>query len=154
MRGYYVPLVAGLALIASTFLPWVTIGGTTLRGMPNLPALWVAGLGAIATVLATLSLITRKNSRHPLLVVGLFALGIMILSWRIFPRSVGERALSLSQALAIVEGTPLGEAPEALIGSGIYLGIAASAAIALFGLTIVVKRVARPYAVASPDDDV
>ena len=154
MRGYYVPLVAGLVLIASTFLPWVTIGGTTLRGMPNLPALWVAGLGAIAAVLAALSLITRKNSRHPLLVVGLIALGIMLLSWRIFPRSVGERALSLSQALAIVEGTPLGNAPEALIGSGIYLGLVSSAAIALFGLTIVVKRVARPYTVASPDDDV
>jgi len=154
MRGYYVPLVAGILLIASTFLPWVTIGDTTLRGIPNLPALWVAGLGAIAAVLAALSLITRKNSRHPLLVVGLIALGIMILSWRIFPRSVGERALSLSQAFAIVEGRPLGDSPETLIGSGIYLGIASSAAIALFGLTIVVKRVSRPYAVVSPDDDV
>jgi hypothetical protein len=154
MRGYYVPLVAGILLTASTFLPWVTVGETTLRGVPNLPALWVAGLGAIAAVLATLSLITRKNSRHPLLVVGLIAFGIMILSWRIMPRSVGERALSLSQALAIVEGTPMGEAPIALIGSGIYIGLLASAAIALFGLTIVVKRAARPYAVASPDDDV
>ena len=154
MRGYYVPLVAGVVLTASTFLPWVTIGETTLRGVPDVPALWVAGLGAIAAVLATLSLITRKNSRHPLLVVGLIALGIMILSWRILPRSIGERAQSLSQARAIVEGTPLGEPPKALIGSGIYLGLASSAAIALFGLTIVVKRVARPYAVASPDDDV
>ena len=154
MRGYYVPLVAGIVLTASTFLPWVTIGETTLRGVPNLPALWVAGLGAIAAVLAALSLITRKNSRHPLLVVGLIALGIMVLSWRILPRSVGERALSLSQAFSIVEGTPLGESPEASIGSGIYVGLLSSAAIALFGLTIVVKRVARPYAVASPDDDV
>ena len=154
MRGYYIPLVAGILLIISTFLPWVTVGETTLRGIPNLPALWVAGLGAIAAVLAALSLITRRNSRHPLLVVGLIALGIMILSWRIFPRSVGERALSLSQALAIVEGTPIGQSPEALIGSGIYIGIASSAAIALFGLTIVVKRVSRPYTVVSPDDDV
>jgi len=154
MRGYYVPLVAGILLIISTFLPWVTVGETTLRGIPNLPALWVAGLGAIAAVLAALSLITRRNSRHPLLVVGLIALGIMILSWRIFPRSVGERALSLSQALAIVEGTPIGQSPQALIGSGIYIGIASSAAIALFGLTIVVKRVSRPYTVVSPDDDV
>jgi hypothetical protein len=154
MRGYYVPLVAGILLTVSTFLPWVTVGETTMRGIPNLPAIWVAGLGAIAAVLATLSLITRRNSRHPLLVVGLIALGIMILSWRIFPRSVGERALSLSQALAIVEGTPIGQSPEALIGSGIYIGIAASAAIALFGLTIVVKRVSRPYKVVSPDDDV
>jgi hypothetical protein len=154
MRGYYVPLVAGILLTVSTFLPWVTVGETTLIGIRNLPAQWVAGLGVIATVLATLSLITRKNSRHPLLVVGLIALGIMILSWRIFPRSVGERALSLSQARSIVEGTTLGEAPEALIGSGIYIGTASSAAIALFGLTIVVKRVSRSYTVVSPDDDV
>jgi len=154
MRGYYVPLVAGLALIVSAFLPWVRIGETTLPGIPNVPALWIAGLGAIASVLATLSIITRKNSRHPLLVVGLVALGIMVLSWRILPRSVTERAASLSQANAIVEGGQAAATPEALIGVGIYTGTVASAAIALFGLTIVVKRVSRPYAVASRDDDV
>jgi hypothetical protein len=154
MRGYYVPLVAGLVLIVSTFLPWISIGDTTLAGIPNVPALWIAGLGAVASALATLSIITRKNSRHPLLVVGLIALGIMVLSWRIFPRSVTERAASLSQANAIVEGHEVEPTPQALIGVGIYTGIAASAAIALFGLTIVVKRVSRPYAVASRDDDV
>jgi hypothetical protein len=154
MRGYYVPLVAGLALIGSAFLPWISIGDTTLPGIPNVPALWVAGLGAIASVLATLSIITRKNSRHPLLVVGLIALGIMVLSWRILPRSVTERAASLSQANAIVEGGEVAATPEALIGVGIYTGTAASAAIAIFGLTIVVKRVSRPYAVTSRDDDV
>ena len=52
MRGYYFPLVAGIALIASTFLPWVVVGDTTLRGIPNVPALWVAGLGVIAVALA------------------------------------------------------------------------------------------------------
>ena len=154
MRGYYVPLVAGLALIVSAFLPWVSIGDTTLPGIPNVPALWIAGLGAIASVLATLSIITRKNSRHPLLVVGLVALGIMVLSWRILPRSVTERAASLSQANAIVEGGDAAATPEALIGVGIYTGIIASAAIAVFGLTIVVKRASRTYTVVSADDDV
>jgi hypothetical protein len=154
MRGYLVPLTAGLALTASAFLPWVVIGDTRLRGVPNVPALWVAGLGAIAAVLAALSIVTRKNSRHPLLVVGLVALGIMILSWRILPRSAGERALTLSQAFAIVENTPMGAAPRALIGSGIYLGLAASSVIVVFGLTIVVKRASQPYVVASADDDV
>jgi hypothetical protein len=154
MRGYYVPLAAGLVLIASTFLPWVIIGDTTLPGIPNVPALWIAGLGAIASVLATLSLITRKNSRHPLLVVGLIALGVMVLSWRILPRSVTDRAASLSQAAAIVDGGDAVPPPPALAGIGIYVGAVASAAIALFGLTIVVKRVARPYAVATRDDDV
>ena len=154
MRGYFIPLAAGLLLAVSTFLPWVTVGDTSLSGVPAVPALWVAGLGALAAVLATLSLITRKNSRHPLLVVGLVALGIMILSWRIMPRTVGERALTLRQAFAIVENTPVGDSPAALAGSGIYIGLAASAVIVAFGLTIVVKRVSQPYAITSPDDDV
>jgi hypothetical protein len=154
MRGYLVPLTAGVALTVSAFLPWVVIGDTSLRGVPNVPAVWVAGLGALAAVLASLSIVTRKNSRHPLLVVGLVAFGIMILSWRILPRSAGERAQTLSQAFAIVEDTPLVAAPTALIGSGIYLGLAASFVIVVFGLTIVVKRASQPYTVASADDDV
>jgi hypothetical protein len=154
MRGYFIPLTAGLLLAASTWLPWVIIGDTTLRGLPAVPAMWVAGLGTLAAVLAALSIITRRNSRHPLLVIGLAALGIMILSWRILPRSAGERALTLRQAFAIVENTPAGEAPTALAGSGIYLGLAASAVIVAFGLTIVVKRASQTYAVTSPDDDV
>jgi hypothetical protein len=154
MRGYFIPLTAGLLLAASTMLPWVIIGDTTLRGLPAVPAMWVAGLGALAAVLAVLSIITRRNSRHPLLVIGLAALGIMILSWRIMPRTAGERALTLRQAFAIVENTPPGEAPTALAGSGIYLGLAASAVIVAFGLTIVVKRASQTYAVTSPDDDV
>src|SRR5437870_10584019 len=133
MRGYFVPFVAGVVLCVSAFLPWVVVGDVSMRGVPDVPALWIAGLGAIAAVLATLSLITRRNSRHPLLVVGLLALGIMVLSWRILPRSVGERALSLSQAIAIVDGTDVAATPDALIGIGIYLGVAASAAITLFG---------------------
>jgi len=154
MRGYYLPLIAGVALVASTFLPWVIIGDTVLRGMPNVPALWVAGLGVIAVVLAALSIITRKNSRHPLLVVGLAALGILVLSGRVLPRSMGERAASLAQAAEIVEGTPPAATPDGVVGAGIYIGAVAAAVIALFGLTIVVKRVAQPYAVATTDDDV
>ena len=154
MRGYFVPFVAGIVLSVSAFLPWVVVGGESMRGVPDVPALWVVGLGAIAAVLAMLSLITRKNSRHPLLIVGLAALGIMFLSWRILPRSAGERALTISQAFAIVENTPMREAPVADVGSGIYVGLVAACAIVAFGLTIVIKRVSRPYVVADPDDDV
>src|SRR5262249_1080089 len=126
----------------------------SLNGVPDVPGLWILGLGALAAVLALLSLITRKNSRHPLLVVGLVALGIMFLSWRILPQSAGEHALTLSQALAIVETRPLGTAPHTSVGTGIYLGLAASAIIVAFGLTIVIKRAQTPYTVASADDDV
>jgi hypothetical protein len=154
MRAYFIPFIAGLVLAASAFLPWVIVGGQSLAGVPDVWAMWVAGLGALAAVLAMLSLITRKNSRHPLLVIGLFALGIMLLSWRILPRTVGERALTISQALAIVENTPMATTPTAVVGVGIYLGLVASFALVAFGLTIVVKRVATPYVAISPDDDV
>ena len=154
MRAYFIPLSAGVVLAASAFLPWVIVGGESLNGVPEVPALWIVGLGALAAALALLSLITRKNSRHPLLVIGLVALGIMFLSWRIMPRTAGDRALTVSQAFAIVENTPMKETAEALAGIGIYVGLAASCALVGFGLTIVVRRVSKPYIVADPNDDV
>jgi hypothetical protein len=154
MRAYFIPLGAGLLLAASAFFPWVVVDNVAIMGVPDVWALWVAGLGAIAAVLAMLSLVTRKNSRHPLLVVGLFALGIMFLSWRVMPRTAGERAQTIAQAFAIVENRPVSTAPAAAAGIGIYLGLAASIVLVLFGLTIVVKRAAQPYVVTSPDDDV
>jgi hypothetical protein len=154
MRGYFVPFAAGVVLLISTFLPWVIIGDVALRGVPDVAALWAAGLGALAAVLAILSLITRKNSRHPILIIGLAALAIMFLSLRIMPRTAGERALTVSQAFAIVEGRPAGAAPVATAGSGIYLGLIASVVLVCFGLTIVLKRASSAYVVADPDDDV
>jgi hypothetical protein len=154
MRAYFIPLVAGVVLALSAFLPWVVVGGESMTGVPEAAALWVAGLGLVAAVLAMLSLITRKNSRHPLLLIGLIALGIMFLSWRIMPQTAGERALTISQAFAIVENTPLGAAPTSSVGSGIYLGLASSGVLVAFGLTIVVKRASRPYLAVDPDDDI
>ena len=154
MRAYFIPLAAGAVLASSTFLPWVIVGGVKVNGVPDVAALWVAGLGTLAVVLAALSLVTRKNSRHPLLLIGLLALGIMFLSWRIMPRTAGERAQTISQAFAIVENSPVTSAPLADVGIGIYLGLAASVVLVAFGMTIVVKRVARPYTVVAPDDDV
>ena len=154
MRTYFIPFVAGIVLAVSAFLPWVIVGGMSLNGVPDVWALWVAGLGGLAAVLAMLSLVTRRNSRHPLLIIGLFALGIMFLSWRIIPRSAGERALTISQAFAIVENTPMTAAPDAAVGIGIYIGLVAACVLVAFGLTIVVKRASTAYVVTSPDDDV
>jgi hypothetical protein len=154
MRGYFVPLAAGVALTFSAFLPWVIVDGEVRTGIPDVTGLWIVGLGALAAVLAMLSLITRKNSRHPLLVVGLMALGIMFLAWRVLPRLAGEHALTVSQATAIVENTPMVTVPTALVGSGIYVGLAAALILVGFGLTIVVKRASQPYVAAEPDDDV
>jgi hypothetical protein len=154
MRVYIVPLAAGVVLAISAFLPWVVVGGVPLAGFPDMAALWVLGLGGLAAVLAALSLITRKNSRHPLLVVGLAALGITYLALRIMPRLAGERALTVAQAFAIVENRTLGDAPTATAGLGLYLGVAASAVLVAFGLTIVIKRASKPYIITDPNDDV
>jgi hypothetical protein len=156
MRAYLVPLAAGVILTVSAFLPWVIIGEYSRRGVPDLWAIWVAGLGVLAAVLATLSMITRRNSRHPLLVVGLVSLGLTFLAWRIVPRSVEQNARTWAQAVAIADGTPAAAVPEphALAGIGIYIGLAAAFVLVCFGLTIVVKRASQAYVVRDPDDDV
>lgn len=154
MRAYLVPLVGGLLLVVSAFLPWVVVEDVPLIGFPDTLALWIIGLGLLAATFATLSLITRKNSRHPLFLVGLVALGILFLSWRIMPRSVERRVRSRMQAIAIVGQTEPLTPPTVLVGGGIYLGLVAAGAIVAFGFTIVVKRAARPYTVPDPDDDV
>jgi hypothetical protein len=154
MRAYWLPFSAGLMLTVSAFLPWVTLGNDSVAGFPDAAGLWVAGLGLIAAILAMLSLITRKNSRHPLLLVGLAGLGITLLSWRIVPRTVENRVLIRSQAEAIVEHRPVSDLPKASAGVGIYLGLVASSLITAFGLTIIVKRASAAYAVTDPNDDV
>ena len=54
MRGYFVPFIGGLMLLLSAFLPWVIVGGVSRRGFPDMPALWVAGLGALASAVVGL----------------------------------------------------------------------------------------------------
>jgi len=152
MRAYYVPLVAGLVLIVSAFLPWMLLGDTRVGGVPDPAGFWVLALGVTAVTLAVLSLWTRKNSRHPLLVVGLAAFAITFLGYQWLSRSVRETAWARSQAEAIVGGTPVQPVPPTAVGLGIYLGIAAAAVLVLFGLTIVIKKTPRAYAVSDNDD--
>ena len=67
MRAYYIPAAAGVLLIVSAFVPWMYVGDVALGGVPDTAGLWIAVLGALAVVLASLSIWTRKNSRHPLI---------------------------------------------------------------------------------------
>ena len=153
MRAYYIPVAAGILLIASAFLPWMGVGDVSLGGVPDLAGWWIFGLGLAAVLLASLSIWTRKNSRHPLLLVGLSAFAIMFLGYQWMSRAVRNSAWAQSQARAIVDDVPAGAPPDTSIGLGIYLGLVAAAVLVLFGLTIVVKRVPRAYA-ASEDDDI
>ncbi len=151
MRTYYIALVAGGVLMTSAFLPWVLVGDTAIGGVPDLAGMWVLGLGLAAVVLASLSIYTRKNSRHPLLVVGLTSLGILFLAWQWLERSARQHAWARAQALAIVDDVAAPPLPATSVGLGIYLGLAAALVLMLFGLTIVFKQAATPY--AKPEDD-
>ncbi|HKY20576.1 MAG TPA: hypothetical protein VJM31_05090 [Vicinamibacterales bacterium] len=152
MRMYYIAASAGALLIVSGFLPWMIVGDTSLGGVPDTAAWWIVGLGLAAVLLAGLSIWTRKNSRHPLLLVGLAAFAVMFLGYQWMSRTVRDSVWAQSQARAIVENVPPGAPPEALVGWGIYLGSAAAAVLVLFGLTIVIRRVPKAYATSEDDD--
>lgn len=152
MRSYYVPVLAGILLVVSAFLPWMLVGEIPVGGIPNSAGLWILGLGLTAILLAGLSIWTRKNSRHPLLLVGLLSFTIMFLAYQWMARSAAELAWARSQALAIVENSDPPEPPDSTFAVGMYLGLAASVVLILFGLTIVVKRMPTPYAIGEDDD--
>src|SRR5687768_4968300 len=151
MRAYYIPASAGVLLAVSAFVPWMYVGDVSLGGVPDTAGWWILGLGSLAVLLAVLSIMTRKNSRHPLLLVGLTAFAIMFLGYQWMSRTVRDAAWAQAQAQAIVNDVPAGAPPPTAIGLGIYLGIIAATVLVVFGLTIVVKRV--PSAYAAPEDD-
>jgi hypothetical protein len=151
MRAYYIAAAAGVLLSISAFLPWMVVDDVSIGGVPDPAGLWVLGLGLTAVLLAGLSIWTRKNSRHPLLLVGLMAFAIMFLGYQWMSRVARDSAWARAQARAIVENVPAGAPPETVVGVGIYLGAVAAVVLVLFGLTIVIKRV--PQAYATPEDD-
>ncbi len=152
MRAYYIPAAAGVTLIVSAFMPWMRIGDVPLGGVPETAGIWILGLGILAVLLAGLSIWTRKNSRHPLLLVGLAAFAIMFLGYQWMSRTARDAAWAQARASEIVNGVPAGAAPEATVGPGIYIGTLAAITLVLFGLTIVIKRVPSAYAVPEDDD--
>jgi hypothetical protein len=152
MRAYCVPIGAGLVLGASTFMPWIEVGEQRFGGVPDLAGLWVLGLALLVIGLAIASIVTRKNSRHPLLLVGLLAFGILFLSERLMERAASQQGWVTAQARAIVEGGRAEPIVSPVMGRGARLGLAASTLIVGFGLTVVVKRAPQIYAEAEDDD--
>jgi len=102
MRAYYIAVSAGVMLIVSAFLPWMTVGEVPLGGVPDAAGWWILGLGVLAVLLAVLSIWTRKNSRHPLLLVGLAAFAIIFLGYQWLSRAVRDSVWAQAQARAMV----------------------------------------------------
>ena len=152
MRAYYLPIAAGMLLGSSAFMPWIVVGNRQFGGVPDVAGLWVLALAVLVLILAGLSIATRKNSRHPLLLVGLFAFGILFLAERLMERTAAQQGWATAQARAIVAGVEVAPALDPVMAPGVYLGLAASAIVALFGLTVVVRRAPQIYAEAEDDD--
>jgi hypothetical protein len=152
MRAYYLPLAAGLLLAVSAFMPWIVMGDQDFGGVPHFSGLWLLGLGLLSSILATLSVITRKNSRHPLLLIGLAALGILLMTEQGMKKSAADQAWAQSQAQAIITGSEIRDLPEPIMALGSYVGLSASAVITSFGLTIMFKRASQPYTELEDDE--
>ena len=152
MRAYYLPIAAAVVLGLSAFMPWTVVGDRRLGGVPDVASLWVLGLAILAVVLAGLSISTRKNSRHPLLLVGSFAFGVLFLAERLMERTAAQQSWAAAQARAIVDGVTVAPALEPVMAPGAYLGLAAATLITIFGLTVVVKSAPQIYAPAEDDD--
>jgi len=80
------------------------------------------------------------------------SLGIIFLAHQLMTRTAEERVWVASQASSIVRGTAPATQPKIVRGAGIFVGSTASIVLALFGLTIVVKRGSKPYYVETDDD--
>jgi hypothetical protein len=85
------------------------------------------------------------------LLIGLIAFGILFVGQQFLERAATEEAWVIAQATEIIAGRQLTEPQVLLTGIGAYVGFAASAALILFGLTIVVRRVTASY--PEPEDD-
>lgn len=154
MRSYYLPFTAGAVLAVSALFPRIRLADLSVGGVPMMSGFSTLALGLLAMLLAGLSVATRKNSRHPLLLVGLVALGVEFLGWQWMERSVAEQAWASAQATAIVNGATVVEPGAATRTAALWLALASSAVITAFGLTIVIKRASTPYYAPPEEDDV
>jgi hypothetical protein len=152
MRAYYTPFAAGAVLAASAFFPRIRLANLAIGGVPMMSGFSTLALGVIAMLLAGLSVATRKNSRHPLLLVGLLALGIEFLGWQWMERSVAEQAWASAHATAIITGEAAVEPVSATRTLSLWLALAASIVITGFGLTIVFRQASSMY--LPTEDDV
>jgi len=141
-----------MLLGASAFMPWITVGDQRFGGVPDLAGLWILGLAIATLALACVSIVTRKNSRHPLLLVGLLSFGVLFLAEQLMERTAADQGWAAAQARAIVAGVEALPTVEPVMAPGAKLGLAAATVITLFGMTVVVKRAPQIYAEAEDDD--
>ena len=143
-RPYAVALIGSVALAAAAFLPWLRLGEVRLPGIPDPAGFFVLGLGVLGSLLSGVGIITRRNTRQALVLVGLAGLTTLVVVWLRGPATIADRAQARAEAIALVDNVAIQPVPTVRIGTGLLLGIAASSIVAAVGLIGARKVAERP----------
>jgi hypothetical protein len=143
-RPYIVSLLGCVALAAAAFLPWLRLGDVGLAGIPDPAGYFVLGLGGLGCLLSGVGIVSRRNMRQALVLVGLAGLTTLTVVWLRGPATIADRAQARAEAVALVDNVSLQPVPTVRIGVGLILGLTASLAIAAVGLTGTLPNAGRP----------
>ena len=132
-RPCYLALVGCVALVAATFLPWLRLGDIGLAGMPDAAGFFVLALGVLGLLLSLVSILTRRDTRPGLVLVGLAGLTTLAVVWLTGPATIADRAQARAEAVALVDNVPMQPVPPVGVGVGLILGLAGAATIAAAG---------------------
>lgn len=134
MQRHLPPLAGSVLLTASPFLPWLRIGGVSLRGVPDPAGLIVVGVGALGILLSVLCLLRRKPLEPWLMLVGLAGVTTLGVVWMTGPATIADRALARAEAIALVDNVAMQAVPPVRVGIGLLLGLLGAAVVAVHGI--------------------
>ena len=133
-RDYAVSLAGCAVLGASAFLPWLRIGEVGLPGIPDPVGFFVLGLGVVGVLLSIVGIVSGRNTRQALVLVGLAGLTTLAVVWYNGAATIADRAQARAEAVAIVDNVPVLPVPAVRTAFGLLLGLTGAAAVAGVGL--------------------
>jgi hypothetical protein len=139
-RPLLLSLIASGLVSGSAFFPWLRIGNIGLAGVPDPAGFFVLGLGLLGLVLSAIGMLTPRDTRQGLVLIGLGALTTLLVVWQTGPATVSDRALARAQAVALVDNVPVEPVPPVTVGAGLILGLLGAASVAGVGLAGAVSR--------------
>jgi hypothetical protein len=133
-RHYLASLLGSIAMSASAFLPWLRIGEVGLPGIPDPAGYFLLGLGALGVLLSALALVSGRNTKYGLVLVGLAGVTTLVVVWYSGAATIADRAQARAEAVAIVDNVPVTPVPPVHTAFGLILGLAGAASAAGVGL--------------------